>query len=304
MAEEAGGGSGGGRSDVLFIVLLIGGLVLAWIVSGAYKGADVRSIFLTPPIPQGGKQLPEDIATLGDITRPGGTQEEVYERGYSSERGSVVFINTIGASATAPDEEYVVLQASPTNRDPVTITNWRIESRVSGKGGTIGPGVLIFSANRADPELPIVLRPGEEVVVVSGRSPVGTNFKENRCVGYLSQFQSFTPSLSSFCPRGQEEADASFDTFRPSDLCYDYLGSIPPCRLQLSFPDDVDSSCRAFVQTRLTYEGCVAAHQHEPGFYTARWRVYLRSGEELWKERRETLKLLDASGSVVDTVSY
>jgi len=62
--------------------------------------------------------------------------------------------------------------------------------------------------------------------------------------------------------------------------------------------------CAVFIGSKINYNSCVKKHKNKKGFYTASWRLFLNRGKELWKSRRETLKLFDSNGKLVDTVTY
>jgi hypothetical protein len=45
-------------------------------------------------------------------------------------------------------------------------------------------------------------------------------------------------------------------------------------------------------------------HKNDEDFYDDEWRIYLGRGEELWKNRRETIILKDQAGKIIKEVSY
>ncbi|MDO8525397.1 MAG: hypothetical protein Q7S07_02795, partial [Candidatus Omnitrophota bacterium] len=147
----------------------------------------------------------------------------------SSQRGKVLIISTTDASETDVNKEYVVLKAPASNRGPIPLTGWRLESSLTAKSASIGGGVETLVLGKGGGGT-IVLNPGDTVIVSSGHSPVGTSFRVNACSGYLSQFQTFTPDLSLFCPFPKNET-----TFSSSqdlgEACYDALDTIPRCRI-------------------------------------------------------------------------
>ena len=315
MAEESG--SKGGGEDLLIGAVLFGFLIIAWFVSGAAKEADLRGIFLMPTFPLGTPESTLESRENGntevfreEVNRIAGEVGAVKEElallqtsASSPYRGKVSIASTQGASEQDPKAEYVTLRASDDNRESIAITGWTLESAITGKSVSLPQGSEIFTSGSLE-EGVIVLKPGDEVTVVTGRSPVGISFRINRCSGYLTQFQTFTPTLSKSCPRAESEALSRSSSRTLPDSCFNFLEGLGQCRIELSLPPELSQECRQFIQNDLTYNGCVALHRNETNFKNPEWRIYLSRPEELWKEKREMVKLLDGSGKLVDTSTY
>lgn len=318
MAEENGGGSG--MSEVIFITLLIIFLMVSWFLSGAAKDADVKSIFLSPPPPLGvgesiglpgvadpygedGDYGREDSATITDeIGLVKRELEKIKGMPASPYAGKV----EIGSHITPLSDgqgDYLTIRARDTNTTSIAITGWKLMSPVSSRSVTIGQGAEVYEAAGSSLAGTIFLSPGDDAVIASGRSPVGVSFKESRCTGYLDQFQDYYPQLSHDCPYADTEA-RSMGSVINDNKCIDYLESLSQCRIDPSPSSDLSDQCRQFVSSRMTYQGCVAAHRHESNFKARRWRIFLGYTGELWREKREVLVLLDESGRVVDSYSY
>jgi hypothetical protein len=69
-------------------------------------------------------------------------------------------------------------------------------------------------------------------------------------------------------------------------------------------PIYLSQGCQDAIVTKLNYNSCVDMHRNDPGFYRLEWRIFLKREEELWKSKREIIKLLDETGKVVDYISY
>ena len=151
----------------------------------------------------------------------------------------------------------------------------------------------------------IVLTPGERAIVISGQSPVGASFRENKCIGYFSTFQTFIPSLPQNCPVPSKELSSNYgaDYIRDA-VCIDYVAKIPRCKVTLSPPTTISGVCQSFVIKYLNYNGCVDAHRSDSDFESTTWRVYLGRSKPLWRAKHELVKLLDAQGKTVDAFSY
>lgn len=317
MADDEGGG--GGNRDILFLLFVFGVLLFAWFTTGAYKNADLRGIFLAPPAPIGSGEAygPSSIGqgdgiSFGPIVSYDGSVsdtllDELEELGPTERspfRGQISIERTYGVFATNPQHEYLVIRAGTGNARGVTVTGWSLRSTITGRSAEITDGVPVFIPNQADAKSVITLRPGDEAILTTGRSPVGVSFRDNMCTGYLTQFQDLTPEPSFSCPLPVEEADAAYPGYGLDNACYSFLQSISQCHITLTFPEDLGSTCRSFVENRLTYQGCVVAHRHEPDFLTNTWRVYLGRSAELWKSERDVITLLDQDGKLVDAVSF
>ena len=205
-----------------------------------------------------------------------------------------------------PEEEYLTIYAHSSNREAIDITDWKLESYVTGEGSVIRRGIPFYSNNIVNSETRILLDPGETAIVVTGESPLGVSFHENRCIGYLSEQQDFVPSLPYSCPSPREEMERYTNVGLDDDACYNFVNRLSQCRTvdDNDIPNDVSNACRIFLQNDLTYRGCLENHQGEPFFNDGRWRIYLNRVDELWRSQREIIRLIDTSGKTVDILEY
>ena len=214
---------------------------------------------------------------------------------------------SLGTAArdTHPDEEYLYMSASSRNDGPIDVTGWKIVSGATGRIASIPQGVLLPRSSSVNPSERIALSPGDRATVVMGESPVGMSFKENMCTGYLDQFQDFTPSLSHSCPSPISDFDRFYMGSESTlDACRAYLSKSPRCEIPRDAPRNIGDECRAFIDTHLDYNGCVATHQSERDFLSDSWRIYLERDDEFFTKEHDTVKLLDVNGLTVDLVSY
>ncbi len=197
----------------------------------------------------------------------------------------------------SPETEFLQITL-PANSPGLALSNLYIEDN-TGVRIRVPNGGTLTSLGTNPAERPIVLAPGEKAYIISGRSPVGLSFKQNRCSGYLSQYQKFTPSLPLECP-----------------LAVDEISSPPQCALytrtlsRCSTPTDTalierytgTPECGPLVLAKLTYSGCVDAHRYEAGFERPEWRIYLGSSVRLW-DKSKTIRLTDGKGLTILTFS-
>ena len=148
---------------------------------------------------------------------------------------------------------------------------------------------------------PVVLKPGEKAIILTGRSPVGASFKENICTGYLGQYQTFIPDLNRSCPSPADEISARYSG-ADKEACTTTAENIPRCAVVTS--STAGGTCGTFLKDNLNYNSCVTSHRNDSTFTLKTWRLYLDRNTELWGKARETITLYDQNGKVVDTFSY
>lgn len=201
-------------------------------------------------------------------------------------------------------QEYLALKVSSQASAPVVITGWTVESAATGKrvsipGGTNAPRSGII--NRTDP---IALNPGDTAYLISGQSPIGASFRTNICSGYFSQFQTFSPPLTDACPEPTDEAERLVPNFNQDDTCRRFLDTVARCTYVTEKPQNLLNGCAQIIDNDLNYNGCVMLHQSDADFYGSRWYIYLGRTTRMWKDRYETIKLLDGNGLTVAMFSY
>ncbi len=85
---------------------------------------------------------------------------------------------------------------------------------------------------------------------------------------------------------------------QPGDMAVITTGPSP---VNVSFEQN---ACSNFLTDALTYSQCFAAQNLDTNFLSGTWRIYLGKPYRLWKDKNETIELLDSSGKVVDSFSY
>ncbi len=237
-----------------------------------------------------------------------------------------------------PNQEYITLQARSSNAEPIAITGWYLKNGrdqrryyvnypvnttpIPGRSDVVvipfGTNLFIGGAPNWQADS-ITLKPGGRVIITTGQMPnsypfpINTNFRTNRCSGYLDDWENFNfePALNTICP----EPIAETDTALLDDECYDFVRRLPACHapeLTIRNGDqyvdgrrrNLSAQCRDYVKSRFNYNACVARHGNEPDFLGGEWRVYLRRSWELWDDSREIITLLDQEGKIVDEVRY
>lgn len=220
-------------------------------------------------------------------------------------RGIVTMSHYVsGADSSNPSHEYITIHLA-TNSAPVDITGWKLESGATGAAAIIPKGTEVPRSGIINAAEPIVLTSGSRAIISSGRSPIGASFRENICIGYFAQYQSFYPSLALTCPIPFDEMKKNYNGSYIRDLsCINYVRKINRCSLVTTPPVGLSTACTNFAVNDLNYNGCVTLHQHDKDFEGNTWRVFLGRNKSMWRPRYEVVKLLDAQGKIVDTFSY
>lgn len=214
------------------------------------------------------------------------------------------------ASSSDAGMEYIQISLSPNASAPVNITGWKLISEATGKAAAIPRGTVVPTSGIVNAKQDILLSPGERAALISGLPPIGTSFRENKCTGYLTTFQQFSPSLPRNCPVPAEELAAFYGPNYIRDaVCIDYVNSLSRCEAVLFPPRSVPSGtlskeCKNFVAQHLNYNGCVSTHSADADFNGTTWRIYLGQTKHLWRAQREVIKLVDLNNRTVDAFSY
>ncbi len=209
---------------------------------------------------------------------------------------------------TDPDREYLVLRAESQNTTPVNISDWYFESYVTGEKAAIPQGDKLMKRWRSPIFDDIELHPGESAYLVTGESPLDASFRENMCTGYLSDEGDFYPSLMRQCPYPSDELKRFGKIDLDNDRCYNFIEQLSTCTTpddELSSRAKIGSVCSAFVENTFNYNDCVRLHSIEPYFTRgAYWRIYLGERTELWRPKREIIRLMDENDLVVNVLEY
>ncbi len=208
-----------------------------------------------------------------------------------------------------PHDEYLTIRASVQNEQAISIKGWSVESYVSRTRIPLPKGVLLYALGRENALVHPVLAPGEFAYIVSGNSPLGDSFHTNSCTGQLATYAPFTPALSQVCPAMGDIVPATVENLRVyGEQCIEYLQSLMPCEIPgKNVPKDLLPLCRALVEKEITYNKCIEREYKRSGFKVFNmggWYLYLESPAEVWRNKYDVIRLLDADGRVVDVLSY
>lgn len=224
--------------------------------------------------------------------------------GARSEYAGLVELHAGGERVSNVQEEYVEILTS-SDVSQISLGGWSIMSAISSVRVALPAAADPLRVGTVNIARPVILGPRERVIVTTGRSPVGISFRENACTGYLAQMQDFEPTLSNACQSGQKRVPATDENVQIyGQACMDFIARIPHCQFPTSIPSSLSSSCKLLVTNAFTYNGCVNDMGAKPGFALHTWRLYLGRGAPLWSDGRDTIRLIDGDGRIVDSLTY
>src|SRR3989344_7595348 len=91
--------------------------------------------------------------------------------------------------------QYIELRAQGGFTSPISISGWSLESALTGVRAYVPQASTLFRQGRINPVVNVTLLSGGNATVLTGISPVGVSFRENKCTGYLGTLQPFVPAL-------------------------------------------------------------------------------------------------------------
>ncbi len=232
-----------------------------------------------------------------------------YERRQPVSRyaGKVQF-NRSAAGNKNPDREYLTLTVNQ-GVGAINISDWYLESYVTEKKLAIPNGTEVYrDGGVINKTRPIVLEPGQRAYLITGESPVNVSFQENMCIGYLRNEEKFYPNISNNCPAPRDLLKRYSNVELDDDSCYEFIERQWGCNTvddrNPEF-DDLSGTCRKFIDTYLNYNSCVDQFSWRTDFEKDDdWYIYFERDEEVWREKREIIRLMDEYDAVVAVIEY
>lgn len=214
--------------------------------------------------------------------------------------GWIKLVPTASVKEVYPEKEYVEIEVIQPNLSGTDATNW-VLANARGEKTALGQASGLPLFGKVNQTEPLKIKAGDHLFVSTGRSPIGVSFRVNKCSAYLEQFQDFVPPISGECPYITFEKGAgSLD-----NQCQMFLQGIRPCETNTRpLPAGVTPACKAFLDSTVNYNGCVATHKNDADFYLKEWRIFLGKEKEFWAEPSDTITLLDDKGKFIDIMKY
>ncbi len=191
------------------------------------------------------------------------------------------------------------LQADGSLKKGIDITGWRVRSN---RGDILIPqAVSNYDPSGLFPEGDIILAPGAQAIFYSSASPIGRNFRMNKCIGFLDTTYKFNPSLSSYCPAMYERSEIAGFSGRCQNIIFSLGGCSAPSAAQLNSVSN-ESACKDFLD-RFNYTGCYRKYSLAADFFSNEWRVWLGS-TLFFDSSHDKIQLFDKEGLLVDQYIY
>ncbi|MFH1402397.1 MAG: hypothetical protein ABIG87_02100 [Patescibacteria group bacterium] len=319
-----------------YIILILVGVGIFWVIlGGPSRMADRQGLFIKPPSPidtgetYGQVSFWDNFKITKKETAP--ATEELSEKekmaveleqikeetekiqvtldAIKKEQNISLFVDKVEISRcygnrSDVNEEYIRLKIKNLEDDKTQISDWKLRSAMTGAEIKIGNAVKLPYTSRTNTENAIFISNGDEIILTSGRSPIGFSFLVNKCSGYLEQFQDFEPNLTKKCPLAEDEEISAFGPNAFNDACFDFMDKISRCETPLKFPIDMQPECQNYLITNLNHNACIDNHKNDTDFLGNEWRIFLNREDELWKNKREIIELIDNQGKLVDVCSY
>lgn len=308
------------------VIFLLIGLGVIWFLTGGFNKME-GGAFLTPATPyqpsrgygsswfsikKPDSNLTQEEKLAQELEKAKQEAEQIeynLDKIKEEEKRSSYFgkieIKSSRASQTDVNKEYLKLKVVKLlDNEQIQISDWKLRSAITGTEVSLGNAVKTAYTSKQNYAQPIFVSGGEDIIITTGRSPIGFSFQVNKCSGYLEQFQDFDPSLNKSCPELENYSLPITGPNHFNDSCLDYIESISKCETPLNFPLDMQNECREFIVNNANHNSCVDNHKTDQDFYKNEWRIFLNRTDELWKKDRETIELLDSGGKIVSSYSY
>jgi hypothetical protein len=228
--------------------------------------------------------------------------------GFSREDLSPYFqevkVSSVSSYSSASGEKSVTIRMnySVPQGQAINITGWRVKSN---RGEIFLPqAVRIYEPNGSNGESDIVVSGSGNISLYRGRSPIGKNFRLNKCTGYLQKTYNFSPSLPLSCPRVERSELINF-----SGQCQSYILSLSSCALPNlniynSFPGtDQGNECRAFL-SGITEYACFRDHNNDSNFLSNEWRIWMEFNDNIFDGQHDRILVFDKDGLLVSEKLY
>lgn len=217
--------------------------------------------------------------------------------GFSSALYNQLKISGLTRKATPALNENIKI--TNISKADIDITGLFIKNQKNEKVN-IPQAVEILYLQSGDSKKNLILEPGKSVIVFSGASPVGKNFRLNICAGYLNYFN-FPSKLPAECPK---PIDQEFIDFNKT--CRDYIKNLKVCTHPntADFKPVFEKQCTDYLLNTFNYSNCVTRYRFNSDFLKNDWYIFLDRSLSLWDDSHDEAKLLDKDGSLIAAYSY
>jgi hypothetical protein len=210
-------------------------------------------------------------------------------------------INSVNRSSYSGYTSFSLV-AGYTLSKPINITGWHLKSNT---GYVLIPtAVSDYNPGGVAPSVDIVLGSNQKVNFYSNASPIVTNLRMNKCIGYLNNTYKFNPALQNNCPAMYNRSEISSFTGACQNLIISLSNCSSPKPDELNkLPAYTDIACKEFINSRFNYNGCYNSHHSDVDFLKDEWIVWL-GGLLSFDSSHDQLNLFDSRGLLVDQNTY
>lgn len=195
------------------------------------------------------------------------------------------------------DGQQVMLQG--VSADPVSITGWTFGSKKYNTQYGV-PSVAQDIPNHpyfASMQSAIKLTNKTKLVVHMGRSPLGVDFRMNRCIGYLNTY--YPNTVPNYCPGMNQDEVKNLTAY-----CKTAISRTGQCREPNLSDAKMDSECHDYLYSHFTYSQCVVNNNSFYDFYMDEWWTYLNLSSQVWASEADSLLIKDQDGLLIAEVQY
>jgi len=212
------------------------------------------------------------------------------------------YLDKVQITSASPGQyPYSIMRITLSNSgSDVDISGWTLQSYTVKY--SIPTGTNLYNPASPGASADIIFKSGDYLTIIGQPSPIGANYRWNKCLGYLNYSPSPTPTpnFDNNCPTPD-----NFEISNLSISCQNYVRTLWACQIPTSADItnyDLDSQCQNFITNRLNYSGCVNRYRYDSDFSSRNWYVY--SGNNFLLPDHDKLILRDSQGAAVDFYSY
>ena len=235
---------------------------------------------------------------------PNGSAVDRLPRSYAFELNLSPYYGQVtmsGSGLTSKDASKEKLTFTSKGAEPIYMRGWTVGSEKYNTSFALPDSAFeIPNQPYYQYEDELFITSKRKIAVFSGTSPIGVNFRLNKCVGYLDAYYKFDPVLPNLCVKPTEAEMDGLNAY-----CKKAIGSsVASCKEPDLNDAMIDAECRDFMKERLSYSKCVENNNMFYDFLLDEWRVYLRRSSEIWPNEKDAILLRDKDGLLVAKMKY
>lgn len=210
-----------------------------------------------------------------------------------------VMIAGTGLNSKVPGAERLMLTGK--SADPIDLNGWTVGSEKYRTSFTIPADVYeIPDQPYYEYKSSLKMYAKGKITIYSGASPLGVNFRLNKCIGYLNNYHKFDPVLPNSCPKPDPKETQNLTAYCNKII----TSSIASCKEPNLNDVLIDAECRDYMKERFSYAKCVENNNSFYDFLTDEWRVYLNRPADIWANEKDVILLRDKDGLLVNRLKY